>query len=119
MVTNPKYIGANVSNRHSGKLRRRRIRNPPEMWIRREHAFEGIVDPDLFQQAEALAASRLGFYSDEQLLQHLRAFVEKHGTLTERQISADPTMPCSEIYHARFGGLLEAQDSARSRTARP
>jgi hypothetical protein len=60
------------------------------------------VDPWLFRQAEALAASRLGFYADEQLLQHLRDFLAKHGSLTERQISADPDMPSSEVYHMRF-----------------
>jgi hypothetical protein len=108
IVSNPKYIGTNVSNRHSGKLRHRRVRNPQEMWIQRENAFEGIVDPVLFRQAEALSASRTRFYSNEELLQHLREFAEKYGTLTERQISADPAMPCSEVYNTRFGGLLEA-----------
>jgi DNA invertase Pin-like site-specific DNA recombinase len=108
MVMNPKYIGANVSNRLSGKLRTRRVHNPPHMWIRRDHAFEAIVDPELFRQAEAVAASRLGFYTDEALLQHLRDFLARHGHLTEREISADPDMPCSEVYQARFGGLLEA-----------
>jgi hypothetical protein len=108
MVTNPKYIGANVSNRWSGKLRRQRIRNPPEMWIRRDNAFQAIVDPELFRQAEVVAASRLGFYSDEQLLEHLRQFLLKNGRLSERLISASVDMPSSEVYHVRFGGLLEA-----------
>lgn len=31
MVTNPKYIGANVTNRQSAKLRGRVVQNPPEM----------------------------------------------------------------------------------------
>jgi DNA invertase Pin-like site-specific DNA recombinase len=95
MVTNPKYIGANVSNRWSGKLRRQRIRNPPEMWIRRDNAFQAIVDPELFRQAEVVAASRLGFYSDEQLLEHLRQFLLKNGRLSERLISASVDMPSS------------------------
>jgi DNA invertase Pin-like site-specific DNA recombinase len=57
IVTNPKYVGANVSNRHSGKLRSRQVRNPPEMWIRRENAFKAIVDPELFLKAVAVAGS--------------------------------------------------------------
>jgi hypothetical protein len=108
MVTNPKYIGANVSNRLSGKLRGRRSRNPPQMWIRRDNAFQPIVESELFRQAEVIAAARVGSYSDEQLLQYLRDFLQKHGKLTERSIDACWDMPSPEVYHARFGSLLEA-----------
>jgi DNA invertase Pin-like site-specific DNA recombinase len=108
MVTNPKYVGANVSNRFSGKLRSRRSRNAPEMWIRRDDAFPAIVDTELFRQAEAVAAARVWRYSDEQLLQRLREFLAKNGELTERSISADLQMPCSQMYNSRFGGLVEA-----------
>ena len=108
MVTNPKYIGANVSNRLSGKLRRRRSRNPRQMWIRRDNAFQPIVDAEVFRRAELVAADRVGFYTDEQLLEYLRKFLQKHGNLTEREISASPEMPSSEVYAMRFGGLLEA-----------
>src|SRR5438045_4312079 len=58
MVTNPKYIGTNLSNRLSGKLRQRRLRNPRQMWIRRDNAFEGIINAEVFRQAELVAAGR-------------------------------------------------------------
>jgi hypothetical protein len=58
MVTNPKYIGCKVSNRRSSKLRGPRHWNPPEMWIRRENAFGGLVDFALYEQAASVAASR-------------------------------------------------------------
>lgn len=45
VLTNEKYIGHNVFNRTSFKLKMRHMNNPPDMWIRREGAFEGIVDP--------------------------------------------------------------------------
>jgi hypothetical protein len=32
----------------SFKLKKKRVINPPEMWIRRDAAFEGIVPADLF-----------------------------------------------------------------------
>lgn len=51
MVTNPKYIGANVTNRLLAKLRGRRVTNPPQMWIRKDDAFESIVDSELFGKA--------------------------------------------------------------------
>jgi DNA invertase Pin-like site-specific DNA recombinase len=108
IVTNPKYIGANVSNRHSGKLRSRQVHNPPGMWIRRDNAFHAIVDPELFRKAEAVADSRSGPLTDEQLLERLRDFLDKNGKLTERLIRANLDMPCAQVYNARFGGLAEA-----------
>ena len=109
MVTNPKYIGANVSNRLSAKLRSRRVSNPPDMWIRRENAFEAIVDPELFQKAVAMAVSWQRCYTnDEELLECLRRFLKKTGSLTQRLMAADWDMPCSQVYDSRFGGLAEA-----------
>ena len=108
MVTNQKYIGANVTNRLSAKLRGRRVNNPPEMWIRRDNAFPAIVDPELFRKAEAVAAARSGPSTDEELLEYLRQFLSKHGKLTERLITSAWDMPCAQMYNQRFGGLTEA-----------
>ena len=108
MVTNPKYIGANVSNRQSAKLLGRRVNNPPDMWIRRDDAFEGIVDPDLYRKTEAEVVARSGFLTDEQLLDLLRQLLRRHGKLSERLLKASPDMPCGQVYTLRFGGLAEA-----------
>ena len=43
ILVNPKYIGDNVYNRVSFKLKKKRVVNPPEMWIRREGAFAPVV----------------------------------------------------------------------------
>jgi DNA invertase Pin-like site-specific DNA recombinase len=108
MVTNPKYIGSNVSNRRSGKLRSRRVVNPPEMWIRRDNAFAGIVEPELYQRAEAVAAKRAQQCTDAQLLQLLGDFLSRKGKITAKAISSDLDMPCPQAYTTRFGGLVEA-----------
>jgi hypothetical protein len=108
MVTNPKYIGTNVTNRQSGKLQSRRVTNPPEMWVRKDNAFEAIVEPELYQKAVAEAAERASFLTNEQLLEHLRRLLRKHGKLSERLIRASPGMPCTHVFTARFGGLAEA-----------
>ena len=44
VLTNEKYVGNNVWNRISFKLKKKRVRNTPEMWIRADGAFEPIVD---------------------------------------------------------------------------
>ena len=51
ILTNEKYIGNNVYNRRSFKLKKLRIMNEPEMWIRRNGAFTPIVPQTLFQAA--------------------------------------------------------------------
>jgi DNA invertase Pin-like site-specific DNA recombinase len=108
MVTNPKYIGANVTNRQSAKLQGRQVRNPPEMWVRKDNAFEAIVDPDLYRKAEKEAEVRSRFLTDEQLLEHLRQLLKTHGKVSERLIRASLGMPCTHVFTARFGGLAEA-----------
>jgi DNA invertase Pin-like site-specific DNA recombinase len=108
MVTNPKYIGANVTNRLSAKLRGRRVNNPPEMWVRKDNAFEAIIDPELYRKAEEEADARSALLTDEQLLERLRQLLREHGKLSERLLKATPDMPCGHVYSKRFGGLAEA-----------
>src|SRR5688572_676782 len=48
VLTNEKYVGDNVYNRTSFKLKKRRVQNPPDMWIRANGAFAPIVQPTLF-----------------------------------------------------------------------
>ena len=107
MVTNPKYIGANITNRQSAKLRGRRVNNPPNMWIRRDDAFEALVDRELYGKAEAQANTRSRSLTDEELLERLGALFRRHGKLSERLLKASPDMPCGQVY-MRLGGLAEA-----------
>ncbi|WP_348638404.1 recombinase family protein [Paraburkholderia sp. D15] len=46
ILTNEKYIGNNVYNHTSYKLKIKHVRNPPDQWIRKEGAFESIVPLD-------------------------------------------------------------------------
>src|SRR5579872_4586557 len=51
ILINPKYVGDNIYNRRSFKLKKRRVSSPPEMWIRRDCAFGPIVSPEVFAVA--------------------------------------------------------------------
>ena len=108
MVTNPKYIGANVTNRLSAKLGGRRVKNPREQWVRKDNAFQAIVNPELYRKAEEEAEARSGFLTDEELLERLRRLLRKHGKVSERLLKASSDMPCGQVYATRFGGLAEA-----------
>lgn len=105
VLTNEKYIGNNVFNRRSFKLKRVRVNNPPEMWIRREGAFEGIVSPEIFFTVQNILAERSRRYTDEEILERIRALLHEHGRLSGLIISSCPDVPDSKQISKRFGGL--------------
>jgi hypothetical protein len=71
MLTNPKYAGDNVYNRVSFKLKKKRVVNPPDMWIRRDGAYEAVVDPSLFYTAQGILRERNRRFSDAEMLNRL------------------------------------------------
>ena len=68
VLINEKYIGNNVWNRVSFKLKKKRVRNSPDMWIRADGAFEPIVDRTLFDAAQAIIRERSHRLSNEEML---------------------------------------------------
>jgi DNA invertase Pin-like site-specific DNA recombinase len=108
VLTNPKYIGSNVFNRRSFKLKRKRVANPPIMWIRREGAFIPLVSPEQFALAQAIIQGRYSNYSDDEMLLALRKLLSSAGQLSGILIDETECMPSSSSYRARFGTLLRA-----------
>lgn len=108
ILSNEKYIGNNVYNRSSFKLKKKRVKNPEEMWIRRDSAFEGIIDPQLFYQAQGIIMERSRRFSDEEMLDRLKSLFQKHGKLSGFLIDESEGMPSSTAYRARFKGLIRA-----------
>ena len=82
VLTNEKYVGNNIFNRQSFKLKKQRIDNPPEMWIRKVGAFEGIVPIEVFFTAQQILIARATQYSDQELLDKLRRLYQIKGWLT-------------------------------------
>ena len=56
ILTSEKYVGDNVYNHVSFKLKKRRVRNTRDMWIRADGVYDAIVDPDIFASAQTLIA---------------------------------------------------------------
>jgi hypothetical protein len=54
ILTNEKYIGNNIFNRVSYKLKQRRVVNRPDTWVRADSVFPSIVDRALFERARAI-----------------------------------------------------------------
>jgi hypothetical protein len=110
VLINEKYIGNNVWNRGSFKLKKKRVRNSPDMWIRAEGAFERIVDRSLFEAAQAIIRERSHKLSNEEMLEALRHLLQDRGYLSGLVIDETELLPSSSAYQSRFGSLLRAYD---------
>ncbi|RLK08436.1 recombinase family protein [Ruegeria conchae] len=108
ILINEKYIGNNVWNRNSFKLKKRRVQNDPKIWVRAEGAFEGIVDPDLFAAANAIISARSSKLTDDEMLEGLKEVFEAEGFLSGLVIDEAEALPSSSAYRSRFGSLLRA-----------
>ncbi len=108
VLTNEKYIGNNVFNKRSFKLRQRRVVNPRDMWIRAEGAHPALVDKALFLRAREIVDARSRQFSDEELLDALRTVLKRQGTLSGLIIDEERGLPSSSAYRSRFGSLLRA-----------
>jgi DNA invertase Pin-like site-specific DNA recombinase len=108
ILTNEKYVGNNVYNRTSFKLKIKHQKNSPETWIRRDGAFEAIVPIHKFLQAQAIIFNRSRHLDDTQMLDLLKRALEKHGGLSGIVIDEEDGLPSSAAYQARFGSLLRA-----------
>ena len=108
LLTNEKYVGNNVYNRTSFKLKKKHVENPPEMWVRADGAFAAVVPPEDFLVAGAVIAERSRRVSTEDMLAHLRRLAAAVAVVSARAIDADDAMPPAAAYRARFGGLLNA-----------
>jgi DNA invertase Pin-like site-specific DNA recombinase len=110
ILINEKYVGNNVWNKSSCKLKGKRVYNPPDRWIRHDKAFDPIVDDATFQAAQTIIGERARSYSNEELLDLLRGLLEQHGYLSGVIIDELEYGPSSSAYRSRFGSLIRAYE---------
>jgi DNA invertase Pin-like site-specific DNA recombinase len=108
VLTNEKYIGNNVFNRTSFKLKKKHVRNPADMWVRSEGVFQAIVSAEKFFVARGIIQERSRRLTDEELLALLKQLAQNHPTLSSQIIDSTEGMPASATYRSRFGSLLHA-----------
>ena len=110
ILINEKYLGNNVWNRVSFKLKRRRVRNDPDVWIRSDGVFPAIIDRNIFDAAQTIIKTRSIRMSDDELLDALRGLCRKTGILSGITIDEAEGVPSSSAYRSRFGSLLRAYE---------
>ena len=108
ILINEKYIGNNVYNRVSFKLKQRRVANPPDMWVRAESVFAPVIEADFFQAAQRIIEERNRRFTDEELLERLTALFHEKGAVSGLVIDEMEGMPSSSTYRHRFGSLVRA-----------
>ncbi len=108
VLINEKYVGNNVWNRISFKLKKKRVRNHPDMWIRSDGAFPALVNKSLFIAAQEIIRARSINMSDSEMLALLSRLRMDVGLLSGLIIDEAEGLPSSSAYRTRFGGLLQA-----------
>ncbi len=108
VLTNEKYIGNNVWNRTSFKLKQRHVENPPEGWVRKDGVFPALIDAETFFTARGIIEERGRRFSPEEMIERLRKLHESQGYLSGALIDDADGLPSSTSYRSRFGGLVEA-----------
>ena len=110
ILVSPKYIGANVFNRRSFRLGKKKVRNPPETWVRCDSAFQPLVSNEDFRKAQAIIGSRTQRFTSEAMLEELRGLLKLSGRLTSGLINQAQQMASSATYSTRFGSLGRAYE---------
>lgn len=108
LLTNEKYVGNNLFNRTSGKMKSKARSNPESEWIRKEGAFKPLVDMERFCTVQEIFRERSKKTTNEELLQGLRDLYDKQGRLSALIIDEADFLPPSSLFRTRFGGLLRA-----------
>ncbi|HNO77973.1 MAG TPA: recombinase family protein [Phycisphaerae bacterium] len=108
VLTNEKYIGNNVYNRISFKLKKKRIVNPPDLWVRADGVYDAIIDPASFFRAQGIIQERNRRFSNEELIAMLSRLIEQHSDISAHLIDQAEGIPSSATYRARFGTLVQA-----------
>jgi DNA invertase Pin-like site-specific DNA recombinase len=110
VLRTPKYSGCHVYGRTSVRLSTPRVKIPRSEWIVTPKAFEPIVDPHMFSEAQRILRDRTFNKSDEELLDGLRGLLTSKGRLSRPIIQDSVEVPSASTYVYRFGSLQKAYE---------
>ena len=108
ILRNENYIGNTVYNRESFPLRERKIKNPPNLWVRTKGSIAPAVDGGVFLRAQRRLTLRWLHLTDDELLLRLKSLLEREGRLSETLINETLGIPSIKVYCERFGSLRNA-----------
>jgi len=105
ILRNEAYIGNIVYNRQSRKLGARKVSNAPDLWVRGEHCFEPMIEPEVFQRVRKIIDDRRIEISEDEMLARLRRTLLKRGRLSPAIINDTSGLPGIHTYIRHFGSV--------------
>jgi hypothetical protein len=108
VIRNELCVGNYVYYRTRNPLRTRKVRNPPEVWIR-TRIGPAIISRQLFARASRLAADGGRHrFTDDELLESLERLLARKGHLSPQLIDAADDLPTSGTFLSHFGTFEQA-----------
>lgn len=117
ILTNPMYAGTLVYNKTTQKLKTPSRRNPEDQWIKTSGAFDAVIDPELFRQAQFMFAQAALQYSPEVMVSHLDRIHREFGFVRASLVQADDSIPSASTYAKHFKSLDTAYQRVFSSTS--
>jgi len=108
ILTHPKYMGCAVFGQVSKKLHTPAVKVPKSEWTLKPGAFETIIDPTTFAEAQKILGKHYCERTDGELLDDLRELLASEGRLSYSVIKKSPDTMAPGTYSRRFGGLPNA-----------
>jgi recombinase len=106
--SNPKYAGFSIWNRSTRRLGGPNVKVPESDWIVKPGAFEAVIDPRLYAEAQRILNERRCRKSNDDILEELRALLDSKGKLSRTILRTTPGVPSITICKRRFGDLQRA-----------
>ncbi|MGD0165624.1 MAG: recombinase family protein [Candidatus Sulfotelmatobacter sp.] len=111
ILTHPKYAGFNVYGRSTKRLYAPSVDVPRSEWTIVPSAFEALVEPLTFAEAQRMVETSGRNISDDGMLDALKAGLVKHGgKLTVELMASTLGIPSASLYRRRFGSLSRAYE---------
>lgn len=115
ILKDEQYVGTIIYNRTMSRLQSRTRKNPKDMWIRTEDAFDPVVDKYIFYRAQRIMErqeeEKKRLYSREDMLEKLNELYQHYGVIRAKQIAARKNMVSVHAYTCEFHSLDMAYQS--------
>ena len=106
ILHNPKYMGCNIWNRSTQRLRTAKKWISPELWIEKQNAFPAIVSSDLFARAQSnLPVPKK--WTREEIVTKMARLLKRKGRISEDIIKTVRGMPSPATIYYHFGSYRQ------------
>lgn len=107
MLSDPKYMGANVFARRTMRLGTPCVWKPKSDWIIVPGAYEAVIDPITFSKAQDALANLTIRKTNDQILEELKGLLASRGRISTRIIADTSNVASPATLRRRFGSMQQ------------